>query len=466
MSRIPIRAYLGDQQLYKYAVRSSDYYERPKDWLVLPAAPEPQGVRALVAVFNGGANFFSILCQTAFTIDWGDGNVINYANNTTANYTYNYNNINPATECSRGYRQAIITITPQAGQNLTYVAFNRPAAAFVSNLNSNYNSSYLDMNINLPFLTTGQRLIIGGASIGGGKTLLERVYIKSWGNMNSLNGLFNFCTNLQSVNEHEWNLNNITNTSSMFKQCINLQSLDTTSWGSLSAVTNTSEMFSQCIKLRYIHNIENWKLSNVTNIGSMFFDASLLSPSDGTNVFDLSNWGITNNCTNLNTTFYGCFTPSHFINLKLDGWDTTNVTTADRTFFNTNIAVLNLSSWNLSACRQMGGFFSQIRSHTVYTPVLNLSSNPNIFDSTVGASTYLFATNSLLLQTIVFPNSGINSRITFNTCNFSASALNYIFENLSNDGAGKTINVTGNWGVSAVGYDQTIATNKGWTVVR
>jgi len=108
MSRTPIRAYLGNQQLYKDAVRSSDYYIRPSDWLTLPAAPEPQGVRALVAVFSGGANFFSIQCQSAFTVDWGDGNIINYTNNTTANYTYNYNNINPATECSRGYRKLLL----------------------------------------------------------------------------------------------------------------------------------------------------------------------------------------------------------------------------------------------------------------------------------------------------------------------------------------------------------------------
>ena len=45
---------------------------------------------------------------------------------------------------------------------------------------------------------------------------------------------------------------------------------------------------------------------------------------------------------------------------------------------------------------------------------------------------------------------------------FGAAALNEIYANLSANGAGKTITVTGNYGTAS--DDPSIATAKGWTV--
>ena len=56
-------------------------------------------------------------------------------------------------------------------------------------------------------------------------------------------------------------------------------------------------------------------------------------------------------------------------------------------------------------------------------------------------------------------------RFTFTVANqkLSAVALNELFTGLPTV-TGQTITVSGNYGVSEVGYDPTIATAKGWTV--
>lgn len=459
MARVPIRAYLGDQQLSRNAVRSSDYYERPKDWLVLPSAPEPQGVRALVAVFPGGNNFYSVVCRSAYTVNWGDGTVTNHADNSQANYSYNYNNLSPSTECSRGYRQAIVTITPQTGQNLSYFQLARPTN--VLGLNGGFRSAWLDINVNLPNLISGNRLIMGG---GNGYRYLERVYIKNWGNLTSLNSFLYDNLNIKSLNEHEWDMSKITSLQGSFTNCSSIEALDTTNWN-LSGVTTMGDAFAGCTVLKYIHGIEKWNLSNVTFLNNVFSNALTLKSSDDSDTLNLSNWKISNKCTNISNLFNNSFARSNVRALNVSNWDTSKVTTAERCFQACGCQVLNLSSWNLSACT-MSGMFHGALAHTIYTPVLNLSSNPNMFDSTIAGSFFGFAYGCNALQTIVFANSGINSRISFFNCQFSAPSLNYIFQNLSNDGAGKTITITGSWGISAVGFDQTIATNKGWTVVR
>ena len=58
--------------------------------------------------------------------------------------------------------------------------------------------------------------------------------------------------------------------------------------------------------------------------------------------------------------------------------------------------------------------------------------------------------------------TGINVSVNMANGMFGATALNEIYTNLSSNGTGKTITVTGNYGTAS--DDPSIATAKGWTV--
>jgi hypothetical protein len=96
---------------------------RPTDWPALPAvAATGQVFHGLHAVFDSESNFATIRCTGAFTVDWGDGSSpVNVASNTTAQYNYSYSASGLGAVTSRGYKTAIVTVTPQAGQTLSAI---------------------------------------------------------------------------------------------------------------------------------------------------------------------------------------------------------------------------------------------------------------------------------------------------------------------------------------------------------
>jgi hypothetical protein len=64
----------------------------------------------------------TLIDQTAATavVDWGDGlGPVSYASEATAQKLLSWSDYSAGTLTSKGYRQAVITIAPQAGQLLT-----------------------------------------------------------------------------------------------------------------------------------------------------------------------------------------------------------------------------------------------------------------------------------------------------------------------------------------------------------
>lgn len=120
---------------------------RPADWPALPAvAATNQVFYGLHAVFDHGSNFATIRCTGAFTVNWGDGSApVNVASNTTAEYNYSYaaSGLGPVT--SRGYKTAIVTVTPQAGQTLSSININLKHTQ--SGLVNVHSSQWLDMRL-------------------------------------------------------------------------------------------------------------------------------------------------------------------------------------------------------------------------------------------------------------------------------------------------------------------------------
>jgi hypothetical protein len=100
----------------------------------------------LHAVFDHESNFATIRCTGAFTVDWGDGSSpVNVASNTTAEYNYSYAAAGLGAVTSRGYKTAIVTVTPQAGETLSAIDLSLKHTQ--SGLVNGHSSQWLDMRL-------------------------------------------------------------------------------------------------------------------------------------------------------------------------------------------------------------------------------------------------------------------------------------------------------------------------------
>lgn len=411
----PIKVYLGQVPLFDAGQSSADY-QRPTDWLPLPAA-ESESVKILNAVFDQTENYAMLRmilnpAASTYQVDWGDGVVENIASNVNAFHNYSFNN--PAldgTLCSRGYKQAVITVKPNSGV-CTFFTLNLRATS-PSGLQI-YSTGALDININLPSLIAGTRLQIGGNSVR--HNLLERVNISDWGGLTLLDNLFFNCARIQSLNETEWNMANITSVSNLFRSCSALTSLNCSSWD--------------------ISKIQNWSSALLSCAGLVSF----LAPS-----------GTTPAGGNLSNLFGGCWSLEE---LDLSGWNVANVTNMNNTFGGSfSLRKVNLAGWITSAVTNATNLF--INCCTLQNiPALDLSGV-----TAITSAAFCGGSNSLTRMQA----TGINVSVNMANCMLGAAALNEIYTNLSNSGAGKTITVTGNYGTAS--DDPSIATAKGWTVV-
>jgi hypothetical protein len=112
------------------------------------------------AVFNNNSNFVSVTCAGNYTVNWGDGTSNNYNTGVQAykQYTTTEYAAISGQDQFRGYKVVIITITPQAGANLTSININvKHNQAGLAD----YISGWLDIKVAGQNLTS---LTIGGSS--------------------------------------------------------------------------------------------------------------------------------------------------------------------------------------------------------------------------------------------------------------------------------------------------------------
>lgn len=141
---------------------------RPADW---PALPSPlPGTEAIVGLFAVNDTVDERVAMTmsgAYTVDWGDGAVENFAAAAVAEHNYVYANLtSPVT--AAGYKTAIIRVTPQPGQNLTIVNITTPHTGAVP-----ASTKWLDIELRCPNATgffTGT-----GTSL---KPLVQRILVR------------------------------------------------------------------------------------------------------------------------------------------------------------------------------------------------------------------------------------------------------------------------------------------------
>ena len=352
-----------------------DLYSRPSDWLTLPTvSSSEEKVVGLYAVFDAPqANYIAFIAAGAFTVDWGDGTVENYASGATASHQYDYASIDSGTLSTRGYRQAVITITPQAGQNLTSLDFTARHAVFSAVTINNW----LDVVISGPSLTS--------IKFGSNPTLninkyLEQVKILSHGTITDTSYMFYLCSSLKIA--PEFDTSSITNANSMFSGCSSLTEIPRYRLGNCTTMIN---MFNDCSLLRTIPYLNT---SSVTNMGSMFSGCSSLqsipkfntaSVTDTTNMF--------RNCSALS---------------EIPMLNTSNVTNAASMFRGCS-SLRKIPKLNLSNITSAAGLFRDCTS-LKYIPEIVLTSANNLGETIHGGTfqgcTSLSEINALFSATI------------------------------------------------------------------
>ena len=249
---------------------------RPSDWLALTTPDiSEQKIVGLHAVLPGN-NWVAFTLSGAYTVDWGDGVTENFAAGVTAYRNLAWSSYDTSTLTTRGYRQAIITITPQSGHNITswnfLVKHNQPG------LSNGYSTGWLDMRLCTPHVAS---CTFSGSAGQVWHRMIEKFEQVGTNTVTSAYQMFYSCSSLQSV------------------------TLDT------GAVTNASYMFAGCGLLREI----NLNVPSATTLSFAFVECVSLRSAviNSPSVIDVSYacW----NCSSLTTVSLNCSAVTNIANL-------------------------------------------------------------------------------------------------------------------------------------------------------
>ena len=471
---------------------SVNTWTRPTDWLTMPT-PGVQEVIGLMAVYDDDANYVAFQCQGAYTVDWGDGTVTNYTSNAVASYQHTFASLPSGTLTSKGFRQALVRITPQGGSNLTSVAFN----VLHPTLGKYFSVGWLDFDIRIPSGTISW----SGGSNQTRYERLEKIYIRQLG-IQQANNWFTNLTGLRSVYIEPDEMTGRTAFNNMFQGCVVLEEAP---FFDTSSGLNFSAMFDSCANLKVVPSYNLASSTNVSNMfngcvsltqtpaftlgntaSSMFNNASSLTTVGAlttTNVVDMSSMFFacgalesvplfdTSKVTNFTSMFHNCKTLESIplFNTILGQ----NFTTM---FANCN-ALREIPLLNTIAATNMTSMFISC-TLLIYLPALN-TSNVTTLTSTFNGCTNLRELPALNIPVCTVFTSWLASNTSLSKSNItnatrshsytgnslSQASIVIIFNNLGTAIAGQTITVSSNPGYAGLtASERLIATGKGWTI--
>jgi len=353
-----------DNQLYEIYAKlkggGGEGWQRPSDWLPLPDMSSTEGISGLYAVWNTDSNFLAFTISGAYDVDWGDGNSASYASGATAEHIYDWNDLSPSTLTTRGYRQAIVTITPASGDSITSI--NLSVKHSTVGLVSEAASGWLDVEVNTPSCTSTRLFYFTNPFSNVIHRMLEQATIHAWGGTDFIN-MFRGCTSLQSV--PLFNTSSGINFSFMFQDCLSLQSVPLFN---TSSGINFAGMFSGCVSLQSV---------------------PLFNTSSGT---DFNN--IFSGCINLQSV--PLFNTSSGINCNF--------------MFNACSSLQSVPSFNMSAATTLVAMFSNTKS-LAKVEATGIKVNVNFFNCSLSAAalneiyTNLADLTALPTQTITVTNN-------------------------------------------------------------
>ena len=443
-------------------------YRRPTDWLILPSVvAADQTFVGLHAIYTD-SNFLALSAAGNYTVDWGDSTGSeNFSTGVVAQHIYDYNDVDfDGTLTSGGFKQAIVTVTPQSGQNLTTLNLHKryttsPALGI-------YTSGFIDIAIAGSLMTS---LLIGVETAGSSTQVvnfraLEQVNILSSA-ITSASYLFNGCNRLGSVSA---TTATVTNFSFMFNNCLSLSSvpvMDTAAGTNFSnmfannltlltppllntaAGTDFSGMFATC---RSLQSVPLFNTANGNNFSTMFSGCLPLTSVPLLNTIKGANF---------TSMFQDCI-PLKTVPL----FNTANGTNFTTMFSGCN-TLQTIPLINTAKGTTFTGMFTNCRSLTTI-PLLDTANGTNfanMFQMTTAGSTSLESIPLLNLanstnNATIFnacaslangKTTGNKVAISYASCKLSQTALESIFDGLgTSTAAGQIVTVSSNWGADTV----------------
>lgn len=282
-------------------------WERPSDWLDMPALSQgDEKICYLVKVFEDGENFIRFKVVGDYTVDWGDGTAnTNYSSNATAEHEFAWNDAPPSSLTSHGFRQVIVTVTPQSGSTLTGI--NRQQHPYYATGDTARGGSNSIISVKMAgtgFTNLHQAFYAYTA-------LEEFEYVGTTPNLVTASQVFSQCVMLKKV--IQWDISNVTTLSSCFSSCsqlLTLPQLDT------SSCTNFASMFQNCSVIDHIPPMNVTSATSLSNTFNACQDLKNNPISDYTGITNFNatfkNTGIKvfeavlPNATNLYTMFQNC----------------------------------------------------------------------------------------------------------------------------------------------------------------
>ncbi len=436
---------------------------RPSDWLPMPTVTSRQQTFVgLYAVIENGDNFASFLFTTdtgQYQVDWGDGTIDLVNSNTLAQHEYNFVTYDPtnSTLTTRGYKQAIITVTPVSGNLLTCNFQQRFVTSPVQN--QAYSTGFLDCILSMPSASVGNSIIFGGVNTADSTlrhTYIERINFLNIGSCKVLDSL---CQQMFSLQEFIISdTSAVTSMRRMFQGCTSLQVLP------LFDTQSVQDMSVFCTSASSLREIPAFDTASVTNMTQAFAGCSIteIPLLNTSSVLDMSFmfancFGLktiplfnTSSVSTMASMFSGC---SALFEIPL--LNTRNVTTMASMFFNC-VSLQSMPLLNTFKVTTMASMFSSVRS---------LNSIPALLTSGISVdfgTTFAAGSASLNRCEMIFTRT-----VSFANCQLSVPAIVEIFTNLLDRTltTSANINITANWGTSVLSPTQrAIALNKNWTI--
>lgn len=242
---------------------------RPADWLTLPGLNGTQEkFVGLFAVYDTDSNFLAFSFNGDFIVDWGDGHTEYFNSGDKAQHAYRWDRTPSSTQTSRGYRQVIVTVTPQSGNHLTSMSLNRWHDNVAIDDYYYVEVPWLDISVSMPNADSGDSIYFGTDS-NSSMSSLEKVTIVNAGGCSDMEYLVGYnCRNLG-----EFNLLSAPNLEYMYDMFYNCVSLKNVNICNLPAANDMEYMFQGCYSLEHI---ELTGLSSVEYLSDIFYDCYAL----------------------------------------------------------------------------------------------------------------------------------------------------------------------------------------------
>jgi len=411
-------------------------WQRPVDWLPMPVdAPNKIAILAMVRDTTGEYAALNIVCDGGYTVDWGDGIIDNVASGIVAEHQYLYTDTNlDGTLCTRGYKQAMIVITPQSTGDITEIYLNIRHSHYTVTAVS---TPFLDVQVNAPSCTALQSYHANSYC-----RYIERWNIIAVGSITSMYKMF---YNNYSVQQYTFpaSFGSVaTDMSNMFYNNYSVQQYTfPASFGSVA--TTMANMFYNNYSVQQYTFPASFG-SSATTLASMFSNNYSVQqytfPASFGSIATIMSYMFSNNYSVQQYTFPASFG---------------SVATTMANMFNSNYSVQQYTfpaSFGSVATTMYQMFYNNF-SVQQYT-------FPASFGSVATDMASMFSSN-LSAKTITNLEAAVSVTLTGL---LETPAIVAVFNSLPTV-TGQTITLTGLPGLAALtAADRLIATNKGWTV--